>query len=149
MFTPRLPLRLQGFALLVLAALLFCAAPSWAQDSPGPVVSMQTNHGEIVIQLQADKAPITVANFMEYVNSGFYEGTVFHRVIEGFMIQGGGYTEDLRLKPPTADSRTGYSRTETFWIITVSTGTGMLGISMRLPVFTVAISSTTSMPSMT
>lgn len=103
MLTPFPRHRLQGFRLpglsfLVLAALIFCTVPSWAQDS-GPVVSMQTNHGEIVIQLQPDKAPLTVANFLEYVNSGFYEGTVFHRIAEGFVIQGGGYTEDLKLKP--------------------------------------------------
>lgn len=103
MFTPAprrlLGSRFQALSLLLVAGLVLCVVPTWAQDSPGPVVSMQTNHGEIVIQLQADKAPLTVANFLEYVNSGFYEGTVFHRVVPEFMIQGGGFTEDLKKKP--------------------------------------------------
>ena len=56
---------------------------------------MVTSKGEIQIELYADKAPITVENFKNYANSGFYEQTVFHRVIKGFMIQGGGMTADL------------------------------------------------------
>jgi cyclophilin family peptidyl-prolyl cis-trans isomerase len=64
-----------------------------------PVVKMVTSKGEIQIELYADKAPITVENFKNYVNSGFYEQTVFHRVIKGFMIQGGGFTKDLQKKP--------------------------------------------------
>jgi len=54
------------------------------------VVKLKTNFGEITIELNEEKAPETVANFLEYVNSGFYNGTIFHRVIDGFMIQGGG-----------------------------------------------------------
>ncbi|NQD78504.1 peptidylprolyl isomerase, partial [Pseudomonas sp. CM27] len=54
-------------------------------------VKLTTNHGDIVIALNAEKAPITVANFIEYVNAGHYSNTVFHRVIKGFMIQGGGF----------------------------------------------------------
>ena len=61
-------------------------------------VDMQTSAGKIVLALDADKAPTTVANFVEYANDGFYDGTVFHRVIEGFMIQGGGHTESLAKK---------------------------------------------------
>jgi cyclophilin family peptidyl-prolyl cis-trans isomerase len=64
-----------------------------------PVVSIKTNKGEIKIELYPDKAPITVANFLDYVKSGFYGGTVFHRVIPGFMIQGGGMTPDMQPKP--------------------------------------------------
>src|SRR5690554_896379 len=54
-----------------------------------PRVKLQTNHGDIVIQLNAEKAPKTTANFLEYVREGFYDGTIFHRVINNFMIQGG------------------------------------------------------------
>lgn len=62
-------------------------------------VKLSTTQGDIVIQLDAAKAPRTVANFLNYVKSGHYSGTIFHRVIDGFMIQGGGMTEDLREKP--------------------------------------------------
>ena len=55
-------------------------------------VKLSTNHGDIVIELNAEKAPITVANMLAYTNTGFYDGTLFHRVINGFMAQGGGYT---------------------------------------------------------
>lgn len=64
-----------------------------------PVVKMVTSKGEIQIELYADKASTTVENFKNYANSGFYEQTVFHRVIKGFMIQGGGMTADLEKKP--------------------------------------------------
>ncbi|MDX1513887.1 MAG: peptidylprolyl isomerase [Gammaproteobacteria bacterium] len=63
-----------------------------------PQVRLQTTLGDIVISLQADKAPLSVANFLDYVKSGFYDGTIFHRVIGNFMIQGGGFTEDLARK---------------------------------------------------
>ena len=56
-----------------------------------PIVKLHTNYGIITLELNAEKAPITVKNFLEYVNSGFYYKTIFHRVIEGFVIQGGGY----------------------------------------------------------
>lgn len=68
-----------------------------------PVVKMVTNKGITLIELYADKAPITVANFLSYVNDGFYNGTIFHRVIPGFMIQGGGMTPQMQeksTKPP-------------------------------------------------
>ena len=61
-------------------------------------VELKTNKGVIEIELYADKAPQTVQNFIEYVNSGFYNGTIFHRVIENFMIQGGGFEKDMRQK---------------------------------------------------
>jgi peptidyl-prolyl cis-trans isomerase B (cyclophilin B) len=59
------------------------------------VVKLETSMGEIVLELDADSAPKTVANFLEYVNNGHYDGTIFHRVIDGFMIQGGGMTSDM------------------------------------------------------
>jgi len=61
-------------------------------------VKLTTNHGEIVIELNAEKAPITVANFVEYVKAGHYENTVFHRVIGNFMIQGGGFEPGMKEK---------------------------------------------------
>ncbi|MGC0118048.1 peptidylprolyl isomerase [Pseudoalteromonas piscicida] len=62
------------------------------------MVVLETNHGEIRINLFADKAPETVANFLNYVNSEFYNGTIFHRVIDGFMVQGGGFASGMEQK---------------------------------------------------
>ena len=67
-----------------------------------PSVLLKTNHGDITLQLDAAKAPKTVENFLAYVKSGHYDGTIFHRVIDGFMIQGGGFTPDLVQKPTDA-----------------------------------------------
>ncbi|MEW5790258.1 MAG: peptidylprolyl isomerase [Pseudomonadota bacterium] len=63
-----------------------------------PQVALHTNYGKIVLELDADKAPKTVANFLEYVRNGHYNGTIFHRVIDGFMIQGGGFDADMQQK---------------------------------------------------
>jgi peptidyl-prolyl cis-trans isomerase A (cyclophilin A) len=67
-----------------------------------PRVLLTTSLGEIEIELDADKAPISAKNFLAYVDSGFYAGTQFHRVIPGFMVQGGGFDADLRQKPTQA-----------------------------------------------
>jgi cyclophilin family peptidyl-prolyl cis-trans isomerase len=67
-----------------------------------PTVQINTNKGAIVVELNSEKAPKTVANFLEYVKSGFYSGTIFHRVIRNFMIQGGGLTKDMQEKPTHA-----------------------------------------------
>ena len=64
---------------------------------------LNTNHGVIEIELNSEKAPITVANFVDYINSGHYNGTIFHRVIDGFMIQGGGFNEKMQQKPTKAE----------------------------------------------
>jgi peptidyl-prolyl cis-trans isomerase A (cyclophilin A) len=80
---------------LVLAAAV--CLPAQAQK-----VKFTTSMGEIVVELDAAKAPKTVANFVDYVKAGHYNGTVFHRVIDGFMIQGGGMTADLKEKPTRA-----------------------------------------------
>lgn len=64
-----------------------------------PRVLLRTNMGDIVLELDAVRAPITVSNFLAYVDSGHYNGTIFHRVIDGFMIQGGGFTRDMVQKP--------------------------------------------------
>ncbi|MFC7299362.1 peptidylprolyl isomerase [Herminiimonas aquatilis] len=65
-------------------------------------VILTTNHGKITIELDAEKAPKTVENFLAYVNSGHYAGTIFHRVIDGFMIQGGGFEPGMKQKPTNA-----------------------------------------------
>jgi len=65
-------------------------------------VKLHTNHGGILIELDAEKAPLSVANFLNYVRSGHYNGTVFHRVIKGFMIQGGGFEAGMKQKPTEA-----------------------------------------------
>ena len=62
------------------------------------MIKLTTNFGEIVLELFSDKAPVTAANFEEYVKSGHYDGTIFHRVINGFMIQGGGFDADMQQK---------------------------------------------------
>ena len=95
-------------ALCALAIGLATQLPAWAQK-----VRLATSHGDIVLQLDAEKAPKTVANFVQYVKAGHYAGTVFHRVIDGFMIQGGGMTADMAEKPTKApiplESRNGLS----------------------------------------
>lgn len=70
-----------------------------------PQVRLATSKGEITLELFSDAAPLTVANFLEYVNADFYTDTIFHRVIDGFMIQGGGMDEDLKQKPTRAPVR--------------------------------------------
>ena len=80
--------------------LLLLAIPcAWAQN---PRVEFKTSMGGFTLELYADKAPKTVANFIQYVNSGFYNGTIFHRVIDGFMIQGGGFEPGMREKATRA-----------------------------------------------
>lgn len=70
--------------------------------SSNPQVKMHTNMGDFVITLDADKAPKTVANFLEYTKEGFYNGTIFHRIIPNFMIQGGGFESGMKQKPTHA-----------------------------------------------
>jgi peptidyl-prolyl cis-trans isomerase A (cyclophilin A) len=86
----------------ILALLALFTLPAFAQTEPSPRVTLETSEGNIVLELNAAKAPKTVANFLAYVRSGHYDGTIFHRVIDGFMIQGGGYGPDLREKPTRA-----------------------------------------------
>lgn len=98
---------LRRLSLLACAALSFAsisfnaaaespvAEKAAAAPSKNPIVLMQTNQGDITLELFADKAPASVANFLAYTNSGFYNGTIFHRVIPGFMIQGGGFNQDM------------------------------------------------------
>lgn len=85
--------------LLLSASALVAATPAFAQNTtkdtdPKPVVVIDTTSGPITVELDRAKAPVTVANFLAYVDKGFYDGLIFHRVIPGFMIQGGGMTEN-------------------------------------------------------
>ncbi len=84
----------------VLSLMLLAVAPVTAQESPR--VRMQTSLGDIVLELDPVNAPVTAANFLAYVRDGFYDGTLFHRTIPGFIIQGGGFTSGLRAKPTRA-----------------------------------------------
>lgn len=93
-----MPSKILFFLLFLLASVSAYAA--------NPQVEFQTSDGSFVVELYPDKAPQTVANFLQYVNSGFYPGTVFHRTIDRFMIQGGGFTADLKEKltlPPVVN----------------------------------------------
>lgn len=87
-----------------LLATLFVALSCFANQAAfaGPKVEFKTTMGNFVVELDDVKAPKTTANFLNYVKSGFYNGTIFHRVIDGFMIQGGGFTADLNQKPTNA-----------------------------------------------
>jgi peptidyl-prolyl cis-trans isomerase A (cyclophilin A) len=90
----------------VAAGALLLSAAAFAAD---PQVSIKTSMGEIVLALDQEKAPLTVANFLQYVKSGFYKGTIFHRVIDGFMIQGGGMDAKFvnrKTRPPIKNEST-------------------------------------------
>lgn len=96
-------------AVVAAASCLLGALPAWAQQK----VKLATSMGDIVVELDRAKAPQTVDNFVEYVKSGHYDGTIFHRVMDNFMIQGGGMKPDMREKPTRApiplESRSGLS----------------------------------------
>jgi cyclophilin family peptidyl-prolyl cis-trans isomerase len=95
---------------LAAVAALCAAAPSFAQLASDVNVVIHTSMGDIAARLDSRAAPITVKNFLAYARSGFYNGTVFHRVINGFMIQGGGMTEDMAAKktlPPIPNEARG------------------------------------------
>jgi len=105
--THRPGLRRLGVALFASALLAAgssaAAANSTTNEGSSPMttetrVKLQTNHGDIIIELNAEKAPKTTANFLNYVRDGFYDGTVFHRVINNFMIQGGGFEPGMKQK---------------------------------------------------
>ena len=85
-----------------LLALTLLAASAFALPAAAQKVRLVTSAGDIVLQLDAAKAPKTVENFLQYVKAGHYDGTIFHRVIDGFMVQGGGMTADLTEKPTRA-----------------------------------------------
>jgi cyclophilin family peptidyl-prolyl cis-trans isomerase len=89
---------------VILATLAACL-PAVALAQPKPAcgsVKLTTSMGPIVVELNKDKAPVTVDNFVKYVQAGQYNGTIFHRVMDGFMIQGGGFTKEMQEKPTQA-----------------------------------------------
>jgi peptidyl-prolyl cis-trans isomerase B (cyclophilin B) len=102
------PTALRTFSLACIASFALCAAaPAQAASSTPtqgksmsttPQVKLQTSQGDMLIQLDAEKAPKTVENFLTYVKEGFYDGTIFHRVINNFMVQGGGFDADMKQK---------------------------------------------------
>jgi peptidyl-prolyl cis-trans isomerase B (cyclophilin B) len=86
----------------LMAGLILGAGASARAERSHPLVKLETSMGDITLELYPDKAPVTVANFLEYVNAGFFNGTIFHRVINGFMIQGGGLDAKMNKKSTRA-----------------------------------------------
>jgi peptidyl-prolyl cis-trans isomerase A (cyclophilin A) len=122
----RLSCRIVIAATIGLATQTAIAQTTEAQKSiNSPQVSVKTSMGEIVIELYPDKAPTTVENFLAYAKEGFYSGTVFHRVINNFMIQGGGMTRDLKQKrtkaPIKIEARNGL-KNKAGWVSMARTG---------------------------
>jgi len=89
-------------AVCLTVGLILGAGLSARAERSHPLVKLETSMGDITLELYPDKAPATVANFLEYVKAGFYNGTIFHRVINGFMIQGGGLDAQMNKKPTRA-----------------------------------------------
>lgn len=86
----------------MIATVVLAVGPMMAKAEDHPRVKLQTSMGDVVIELAPEKAPKSVANFLEYTKAGFYDGTIFHRVISSFMIQGGGFTEKYQQKATRA-----------------------------------------------
>lgn len=86
-------------ALSALAIVLAALSGTGAMAGPATQVKFETTAGDFIVEIDESRAPLTVANFLQYVRDGFYSGTIFHRVVDGFVIQGGGYTPDFVLKP--------------------------------------------------
>ena len=89
---------LLGMALILIPA----AGLAKSKERSKPLVKLETSMGDIVLELNPEKAPVTTANFLQYVKDGFYNGTIFHRVINGFMIQGGGFDANMKQKATRA-----------------------------------------------
>jgi len=93
-------------SVVTVVVLLILALAGFAASAAAESVVMETSYGNVTIELDSAKAPASVANFLAYVDAGFYDGTIFHRVIRDFMIQGGGFTADLNQKttrPPVTN----------------------------------------------
>lgn len=82
--------------------ILLISSANAADDFSKKRIQLETSEGNIVLELDITRAPLSVLNFIKYVKSGFYDGTIFHRVIKSFMIQGGGFTQELTRKKPNA-----------------------------------------------
>lgn len=92
---------MRKFLFLFCGLIFFClcsVSTSQSAQQSDPAVKLETNYGNVIVRLDARKAPVTTANFLQYVKSGHYDGTIFHRVINNFMIQGGGMTADMKEK---------------------------------------------------
>ncbi len=98
---PKIYVRLALAGLMMLALIITTGSTARAERSH-PLVKLETSLGEITLELYPDKAPATVANFLQYVKDGFFNGTIFHRVIPTFMIQGGGFDAQMNQKPTKA-----------------------------------------------
>ena len=111
-----------------LFVILMCFAMQSSYSSPqgtSPMVKLHTNKGVITLQLDAEKAPDTVENFLEYVNSGFYTDTIFHRVINNFMIQGGGFESGMKHKdtnPPIKNEASNGLKNDNYTVAMARTG---------------------------
>jgi peptidyl-prolyl cis-trans isomerase B (cyclophilin B) len=99
---PKIYARLALAGLMMLALIITTGSMARAEKRSNPLVKLETSLGEITLELYPEKAPATVANFLAYVKDGFYNGTVFHRVIPTFMIQGGGFDAQMNQKPTKA-----------------------------------------------
>jgi cyclophilin family peptidyl-prolyl cis-trans isomerase len=102
---PEVALSLNKFLRFMILATLLGIPTGIVLAAQNPLVRLQTNVGVIELELYADKAPVTVSSFVRYVKSGHYNSTIFHRVIKGFMIQGGGYNYSLQQKPTRSPIR--------------------------------------------
>jgi peptidyl-prolyl cis-trans isomerase A (cyclophilin A) len=115
----------KSLARSILSIALVIATFTSMNSFAGTKVLFKTNKGEFVVDLDNEKAPNTVANFLNYVRSGFYSGTIFHRVINNFMVQGGGFTKDLKQKttnPPIAIESKNGLKNERYSIAMARTG---------------------------
>ena len=99
---PKIYGRLALAGLMMLALIITDGSTARAEKRSNPLVKLETSMGEITLELYPDKAPATVANFLQYVKDGSYDGTIFHRVIPTFMIQGGGFDVQMNQKPTKA-----------------------------------------------
>ncbi len=95
---------MKNIMVVLVIALFWTVQFVWA-ESTRPHVRLETSHGVIVLELDSKSAPKTVENFLSYVGDGSYDGTIFHRVIKGFMSQGGGFTADMKRKPTQSPIR--------------------------------------------
>ena len=105
MSNPTLRRITSAIAALALGSVSATSPSADADDTERPQVTFETSHGSFVLELDRNAAPETVENFLAYVRDGFYEGTIFHRVIAGFMIQGGGFTPEFKQLQPRAPIR--------------------------------------------